>query len=55
MKQPVIPQSRGRHALAALEYALLLLVVVALGLAVWTGIGRKLVGAPGDETPQATG
>jgi len=40
-------EHRSRHGLAALEYALLLLVVVALALGLWSRYGRQLLDAWG--------
>ena len=53
MKNSALQERRGRHALAALEYGLLLLVIAALALGLWSRFGRKLVEALREDTGQA--
>jgi len=50
MKNSALHPQRGRHGLAVLEYALLLLVIGALALALWARFGRTLSEALRDES-----
>lgn len=43
---------RGRHALAILEYALLLLIGGALALGLWTRVGHKLLNSLREDAPE---
>lgn len=53
MKNSALQERRGRHGLAALEYALLLVVAVALALGLWSRVGRKLLDALREEPQSA--
>lgn len=53
MKNSALPERRGRHGLAILEYALLLLIGGALALGLWTRVGHKLVDSLREDTPES--
>jgi hypothetical protein len=55
MKNSALQERSGRqrHALAILEYALLLLIGGALALGLWTRVGHKLLDSLREDPPDS--